>query len=115
MILSKTVIGCTWLIFAIGCDVLSTFFSAKGNGLEDKVSQGIALFLYIGSFVCCAIALKYMQTGILYVLWAGLGAVATIVLAKVYLGQDIDVGAWIGVSFIVIGLIVIAQFSNIEI
>lgn len=115
MIISKTVIGCVWLLFAIGCDVFSTFFSAKGNGLEDKLSQGIAFCLYIGSFVCCAIALKYIQTGILYVLWGGIGAVATIALAKWYLGQNIDVGAWVGVSFIVVGLIVISQFSDIEI
>lgn len=115
MILSKTVIGCSWLVFAIACDVLSTFLSAKGNGLEDKVSQAMAFGLYVGSFVCCAVALKYMQAGILYVLWAGLGAVATIVLSKVYLGQVIDVGAWVGVTFIVVGLMVIAQFSNIEI
>lgn len=34
---------------AIICDVLSTFMSAKGNGLEDIKAQAIAAVLYAGS------------------------------------------------------------------
>lgn len=115
MELSKASIGVMWLLGAIVSDVLSTFFSAKANGLEDKLSQGIAGLLYFGSFVCCAIALKYMQAGVLYVLWAGIGAVATAFLAQTFLGQRLDTAAWIGIVFIVIGLMVIAQFSNIDV
>ena len=57
--------GVIWLLFAIVTDVLSTFYSAKGNGLVNKLDQGIALVLYLVSFTCAAIALKYMQAGIL--------------------------------------------------
>jgi multidrug transporter EmrE-like cation transporter len=115
MELSKSSIGVIWLLGAIATDVLSTFFSAKANGLEDKLSQGIAGLLYFGSFVCCAIALKYMQAGILYVLWAGIGVVATALLAQSFLGQRIDTAGWIGIAFIVVGLTVIAQYSNIDV
>lgn len=69
-LISKINPGAWWLIFAIATDVLSTFYSAKGNGLVNKTAQGIALVLYIISFACAAIALKYMQAGILYVLWS---------------------------------------------
>lgn len=72
-LISKINPGTWWLIFAIATDVLSTFYSAKGNGLVNKTAQGIALVLYIISFACAAIALKYMQAGILYVLWSGVG------------------------------------------
>lgn len=106
--------GVIWLCIAIIFDVLSTFLSAKADGLERPIEQGIALTLYIASFVCCAIALKYMQAGILYVLWSGIGVVATAFLARVYLGQVIDLAGWIGICFIVIGLMIIAQFSNID-
>lgn len=115
MELSKGAIGVTWLLGAIASDVLSTFFSAKANGLEDKVSQGIAGLLYLVSFICCAIALKYMQAGILYTLWSGIGVVATAFLAQAFLGQRIDAPAWIGIGFVVVGLTVIAQFSNIDV
>lgn len=35
-------------------------------------------------------------------------------LARIYLGQVIDIAGWIGIGFIVIGLMIIAQFSNID-
>ena len=99
---------------AIICDVLSTFMSAKGNGLEDIKAQAIAAVLYAGSFVFCMFALKYMQAGILYVLWSGVGTVTTALLAQKFFGQTIDVAGWIGMGFIVAGLTVIAQFSSID-
>ena len=82
--------GVIWLLIAIATDVLSTFYSAKGNGLVNKLDQGIALVLYMISFACAAYALKFMQAGILYVLWSGIGVIATALLAKAFLGQSID-------------------------
>lgn len=114
-LLTKVTPGVYWLILAIAADVASTLYSAKANGLEDKLSQGIAAVLYFGSFVFCAIALKHMQAGILYVLWAGLGAVATAFLAQKFLGQQIDLAGYIGIGFIVGGLTIIAQWSNIDV
>lgn len=60
--------GVVWLHFAIETYVLSTFYSAKANGLVNKLDQGIALVLYIISFTCAAIALKYMQAGLILAL-----------------------------------------------
>ncbi|APU49596.1 DMT family transporter [Acinetobacter junii] len=112
---SKINPGVIWLLIAIATDVLSTFYSAKANGLVNKLDQAIALVLYLISFTCAAIALKYMQAGILYVLWSGIGVIATAALAKVFLGQNIDLAGWIGIGFITIGLMIIAQYSNIDV
>jgi small multidrug resistance pump len=56
-----------------------------------------------------------MQAGILYVLWSGLGVIATALLAKTFLGQNIDLAGWVGIAFITVGLTIIAQFSNIDV
>lgn len=113
VLFSKEAIGVIWLLGAIFLDVISTFTSAKANGFEDKITQGFAGLLYIGSFLCCAMALKYIQTGILYVLWSGIGVVATALLARHFLNQHIDTAGWTGIGFIVIGLIIISARSNI--
>lgn len=113
--MSPTMIGTAWLCVAIATDVLSTIWMAKANGVNDIKSLIIGAILYIGSFIACVIALKYMQAGILYVLWAGIGAVATIALAQVMLGQSIDKWAVIGCGLIVMGLTVISMKSSIEI
>ena len=114
-ILLKINPGVYWLVGAIATDVLSTFFSAKANGLEDVKSQLFAGFLYFMSFVFCAVALKYMQAGILYVLWAGVGTVATALLAQHFLGQRIDTAGLVGMAFIVVVLGIITQWSNIDV
>ncbi len=56
-----------------------------------------------------------MQAGILYVLWSGIGVIATAFLAKTFLGQNIDIAGWVGIGFISVGLVIIAQFSNIDV
>ncbi|MGN3681163.1 SMR family transporter [Acinetobacter baumannii] len=88
-LISKINPGAWWLIFAIATDVLSTFYSAKGNGLVNKTAQGIALVLYIISFACAAIALKYMQAGILYVLWSGVGYWRPLFSQRFFLGRTL--------------------------
>jgi len=55
-----------------------------------------------------------MQAGILYVLWAGIGTVATALLAQQFLNQHIDTAGWIGMGFIVLGLTIISQWSSID-
>ena len=95
-----------------GCAL--NFLFCEGKWIS-KLDQGIALILYLVSFTCAAIALKYMQAGILYVLWSGLGVIATAALAKVFLGQHIDLAGWVGIGFITIGLMIIAQYSNIDV
>ncbi|ADG35973.1 putative quaternary ammonium compound-resistance protein qacE [Acinetobacter phage Acj61] len=108
-------IGTFWLLIAIVTDVVSTIYMAKSEGFSNIIPSIIGGLLYFGSFIACVIALKHMQAGILYVLWAGVGAIATAVLAKAMLNQTLDIGAWIGLGFISVGLAIIAQFSSIDI
>lgn len=103
------------LILAIVADILSTFFSAKANGLTNPYLQLLAGILYMSSFALCAYSLKHIQAGILYVLWSGLGAVGTTLLSKYFLGQEIDTHGWVGIVIICVGVGYIAQFSNLDV
>ncbi|EQA7786848.1 DMT family transporter [Acinetobacter baumannii] len=113
--MTPTQLGTIWLLGAIVTDVVSTIYMAKADGFNNIPSLIVGALLYAGSFIACVIALKYMQAGILYVLWSGIGAIATAFLAKAMLNQSLDLGAWIGLIFISIGLAVIAQFSSIDV
>ena len=113
--MSPQVIGTLWLLAAIIFDVVSTIYMAKAEGLKNLTPLIIGGILYFGSFITCALALKYMQAGILYVIWAGVGAIATIMLAQIMLQQKLDTAALIGVTFIIIGVTVIANYSKFDI
>ncbi len=57
-----------------------------------------------------------MQAGILYVLWSGIGVIATALLAKAFLGQNIDLAGWVGLGFITVGLnSLLRRYSNIDV
>lgn len=51
----------------------------------------------------------------LFVLTACGGTVATALLAQHFLGQRIDTAGWVGMAFIVVGLGIITQWSNIDV
>lgn len=72
-LISKINPGAWWLIFAIATDVLSTFYSAKGNGLVNKTAQGIALVLYIIFFCMCCYCFEIYASWnfICVVVWGG--------------------------------------------
>lgn len=108
-------LGTIYLLIAIAADVLSTFYSARANGWQNKTDQIVAFGLYFISFVGAAMALKYMKAGILYVLWAGIGGAATALLAKLFLKQSIDTPGWIGITLIILGVTVIAQWSDLDV
>jgi len=68
-LLAKMDIDVILLLVVIVIGVLSTFYSAKGNGLVNKFDQGIVLTVNIISFAFTTYALKFMQAGTLYVPW----------------------------------------------
>lgn len=113
--MSPVQIGTIWLIAAIITDVISTVYMAKADGFNNIPALVIGGMLYFGSFIACVIALKYMQAGILYVLWAGIGAVATAMLSKFFMGQEIDLHGWVGIVIICLSVGYIAQFSSIDV
>ena len=76
---------------AIAIDVISSFYSAKGNALVNKADQGIALILYTVAFTCADYASTLMQADILDGVWLNVGVIATTFLANAFLGQNIGI------------------------
>ena len=58
-------------------------------------------------------ALENAEAGLSF--GSGMAAIATALLAKAFLGQNIDLAGWLGIGFITLGLTIIAQFSNIDV
>ena len=76
----------------------------------NKLDQGIALVLY--RFAFYIYRLEIYAGRYFYVLWSGIGVIATAALAKVFLGQHIDLAGWIGIRFYYgLGLMIIAHIQ----
>ena len=56
--------------------------------------------------------MRYMQMGVIYAIWSGVGIVLISLVGMVLFGQKPDVPAVIGLSLIVAGVLVINLFSK---
>ena len=73
----------------------------------------IFLSVAILTEVVATSALKGIPVGIAYATWAGLGIVLITAIAWVMYGQKLDLGALVGMTFILVGVVVMNLFSNV--
>ncbi len=104
-----------YLMIAIGAEVFSTLALKPAEGFT-KIGPSIVVILgYAISFYLLSVILKIMPVGITYAIWSGVGIVLTAVLAAVFFKQTPDTPAIIGMSFIVVGVMIIQIFSQTQI
>lgn len=64
------------------------------------------------SFYFMALTLKYMQVSVVYAIWSGLGIVLIGIIGWIVFKQALDMGAIVGMSLIIAGVVVINLFSS---
>lgn len=85
-----------------------------------KVSEGFSRLYpsigvvigYVLSFYLLGLALKGIPLSAAYAIWSGIGIVLTAIISVFFFNQKVDVGGLIGISFILIGVIVLSLFSQ---
>lgn len=105
-------IGYLYLLGIILVDVLMMFFLTQSNGFTNHKATILSLICYAITFVFAGMALKYLPTGIVYALWGGLGTIGCVVVAHFFLGQKLTTPAYLGIGFIVIGVVILEFFSE---
>ena len=110
-----------WL-FLIGAIVLETFattmlkYSEQFTKLLPTIGMLAGMLAgYLLSFYCLSHALRTLPIGIAYAIWSALGIVLITLIGVLAFKQVPDVPAYIGLSLIIAGVIVINLFSKIEV
>lgn len=74
---------------------------------------------WVMAVVCIAVsgfllwwAQKFIPIGTAYAVWTGIGAVGTFLVGVYYFGDSASIGRFIGVAFIVLGLITLKLAEN---
>ena len=67
---------------------------------------------YALAFYFLSLTLKVMSVGIAYAIWAGLDIVLTAVIGWLLFEQKLDALAFLGMGFILLGVVVINVFSK---
>ncbi|CAM4430509.1 DMT family transporter [Vibrio agarivorans] len=100
------------LSFAILAEVIATSFLAKTDGFSKPLPTLMCLGFYAVAFASLAQVVKVMPVGIAYAIWCGAGIVLVAGFGWLYYGQKLDLPAVIGISFILLGTVIVNVFSK---
>jgi small multidrug resistance pump len=103
-----------WLYLgvAIVAEVIATSFLKESDGFTKLWPSIITIVGYGVAFFALSQAIRTLDLGIAYAIWAGVGTALIVTVGMVFFHQSLDLAAWIGVGLIVLGVVVINVFSS---
>ena len=102
------------LFFAVLSEVIATTSLKFSEGFTKLVPSVIVVVGYGLSFYLLSLTLKVMPIGIAYALWSGIGITLTVILGKIIWNESLDWARVTGIILIMIGILVINLFSQVN-
>ena len=104
-----------FLVLAIAFEVLSTSFLKDTNGFTNLYPSLIVITALCMCLYLMSNSMKFIQVGIGYASWAGLGIVAITIIAVIKYKQIPNIPTIIGIALIVIGVVVVNLMNDIDV
>lgn len=101
-----------FLIAAIMSEVIGTSALQASQQFTRLWPSVLVVVGYGLAFYLLGLTLKFMQVGVVYAIWSGLGVVLIGVIGWLWFGQKLDLAALIGMGLIIAGVLVIHLFSS---
>ena len=103
--------GWFYLMLSIGFELAGTTCLKSSDGFT-KVLPSIALFVFYGlCFSFLALAVKTIDIGVAYAVWAGLGTTAVVIIGIVKFQESVSIKKLISIGMIITGVIILELFS----
>ena len=94
-----------YLIAAITLEVCGTVCMKLSDGLEKPVPSVLVYVFYIASFYFLAAAIKQVDLGIAYAIWAGSGTALVAIIGVAYFKEPMTVAKVICTLLIIVGVV----------
>ena len=101
-----------FLFLAILFETVATSFMKQSEQFTKLVPSVVTIVGYIGAFYCLSLVLKTIPVGIAYAIWSGVGIILITLIGLVVFKQHLDLVAFIGLGFIIAGVIIINVVSH---
>jgi small multidrug resistance pump len=82
------------------------------DGFSKPIPAAGSLLGFIIALILLSKALQTIPVGIVYALWSGIGIVLVTILGAVIFKQQLDTASYVGIGFILFGVIVLQMFST---
>ena len=101
-----------YLIIAVICETFGTACLKSSNEFT-KLWPSLGVIIgFAGAFYFLALTLRYMPIGVVYAIWSGLGIIFITLIGLFFFKQSLDAAAYIGMGFIIMGVVIINMFSS---
>ncbi len=101
-----------YLAIAIGAEVIATSALKASEGFSVLWPSVITIIGYAIALFFLSLTLKTIPMGIAYAIWSGAGIILISTVGLIVYKQQLDLAALIGLSFMIIGIVVINVFSK---
>jgi spermidine export protein MdtI len=100
-------IHAAWLLAAIVLEIAANIFLKHSDGFRRWGYGLLSLLAVLAAFSALAQAVKGIELSVAYALWGGFGIAATVAAGWILFGQRLNRKGWIGLVFLLIGMIII--------
>ena len=94
-----------YLAMAILLEVMGTTCMKLSEGFTRIVPSVLVFVLYMVSFAFMILALKKMELGVVYAIWAGLGTALIAVIGIAWFQESVSLLKIVSIVFIVLGVV----------
>ncbi len=101
-----------YLAGAIVAETIGTTALSQVAGFTRLTPSLIVAVSFATSFYLMSLALQTIPVGIAYAIWAGAGIILISFIGWLFLKQTLDAPAFIGIAFILCGLVILRLFSR---
>jgi len=101
-----------YLMIAIVAEVVGTSFLRGSAGFTKPVPSVLVVVGYGLAFFFLSLTLEAIPVGVAYAVWSGAGVTLIALVGWLFLGQQLDAAAILGMGLIVAGVVVLNLFSR---
>ncbi len=103
-----------YLIVAIVAEVFGTSFLRAAAGFTRPLPTLCVALGYGLAFYCLSLTVEKLPVGLVYAVWSGAGVTLIAAIGWLFMGQRPDAAAIVGMGLIVMGVVVLNLFSNMQ-
>ena len=101
-----------YLLIAVIAEVLATSALKATNGFTAPLPIVLTIIGYAIALFFLGLTFKSIPMGLAYALWSGAGIILISPVGWIYFKQQLDFAAVVGLSFMIIGIVIIHVFSK---
>ncbi|GAA4475694.1 multidrug efflux SMR transporter [Rhodococcus olei] len=94
-----------FLVAAIGAEVLGTSLLPRSDGFRRAVPTLAVLGLYAAALYCLSQALRTLDVGVAYAVWAGVGTAVVAAIGMLVLHEPRSASKVLGIGLVIAGVV----------